>query len=171
MPNSEFLPISDFWKIACVYVLADVRRNRLTSDATDQEIETRITKWLQNAPNRNGGWSERMRRKERWCIYECWKAMPNCSLMLLLFVQKLLLFEEKTVFQCLFALLNSMQCLSVFSPTNFSVWTVKDWQCSNAKCVFYSCTIYVPVMFQFTVKCFFEFDVWLLTDFDWLIFI
>lgn len=123
-----------------VCVLAAVRHNRLTSDVTDQEIETRITKWLQNAPDRNGGRSERMRRKERW------KAMPNCSLMLLLFEQMLLLFEEKTVFQCLFAFLNSMQCFSVFfPPTNFSVWTVKDWQCSNAKCVFYSCTIYVPV--------------------------
>ncbi|XP_049427270.1 uncharacterized protein LOC125885642 [Epinephelus fuscoguttatus] len=46
-------------------VIAAVRRNRLTSDATDQEIENRITKWLQNAPDRNGGRSERMRRKEQ----------------------------------------------------------------------------------------------------------
>lgn len=53
MLNSEFLPI------------VTVQRNHLTSDATDQEIKTRIAKWLQNAAGWIGGQSEPMKRKEQ----------------------------------------------------------------------------------------------------------
>lgn len=130
-----------------VCVSAAVRHNRLTSDATDQEIETRITKWLQNAPDRNGGRSERMRRKERW------KAMPNCSLMLLLFEQMLLLFEEKTVFQCLFAFLNSMQCFSVFFPPQISVFELLKTDSVPMQNVCFTLALFM-FQSQFTVKCF-----------------
>ncbi|XP_038565347.1 vacuolar protein sorting-associated protein VTA1 homolog isoform X2 [Micropterus salmoides] len=46
-------------------VIAAVRRNRLTSGATDQEIDSTIKRWLHLAPDRDGGRRERMRRKER----------------------------------------------------------------------------------------------------------
>ncbi|XP_054912105.1 uncharacterized protein LOC129376524 [Poeciliopsis prolifica] len=42
-----------------------VRRNRLTATATDREIEARITKWLQNAADRNGGRDERRKSRKR----------------------------------------------------------------------------------------------------------
>lgn len=134
----EFLKF--FWKISCACVLAVVRRNPLTSDPTDQEIETRITKWLPNAPDRNSG-GKRTNEKEvmhLWMLKGYAKLFSDIALILLLFEQMLLLFKEKLVF------------------TNFSVWTEKDR--SNAKFLLFfkkSCTIYVPVMFQFTVQCFF----------------
>ncbi|XP_032438834.1 serine/arginine repetitive matrix protein 1-like [Xiphophorus hellerii] len=45
-------------------VTVAVRRNRLTSAATDKEIDVRITKWLQNAADRNGGRNERRKRRK-----------------------------------------------------------------------------------------------------------
>ncbi|XP_026094305.1 uncharacterized protein LOC113066597 isoform X2 [Carassius auratus] len=45
-------------------VLAAVRKNRLTQHATDQEIESTIQRWLQLAPDRDGGRRERLRKKE-----------------------------------------------------------------------------------------------------------
>ncbi|XP_043954449.1 extensin-3 [Gambusia affinis] len=45
-------------------VTVAVRRNRLTSKATDKEIDMKITKWLQNASDRNGGRDERRRRRK-----------------------------------------------------------------------------------------------------------
>ena len=47
-----------------MYVSAAVRGNRLTSGATDQEIDATIKRWLHLAPDRDGGRKERMRRKE-----------------------------------------------------------------------------------------------------------
>ncbi|XP_026112846.1 uncharacterized protein LOC113091492 isoform X7 [Carassius auratus] len=41
-----------------------VRKNRLTQHATDQEIESTIQRWLQLAPDRDGGRRERLRKKE-----------------------------------------------------------------------------------------------------------
>ncbi|XP_051991839.1 uncharacterized protein LOC127650438 [Xyrauchen texanus] len=45
-------------------VIAAVRRNRLTSGATDQEIDSTVKRWLHLAPDRDGGRKERMKRKE-----------------------------------------------------------------------------------------------------------
>ena len=46
-----------------VCVSAAVRRNRLTRDATDQEVEYCITKWLQNSGDREGGRRAREQRQ------------------------------------------------------------------------------------------------------------
>ncbi|XP_019735241.1 uncharacterized protein LOC109521683 isoform X3 [Hippocampus comes] len=46
-------------------VTAAVRRNRLTSWATDKEIDATIQRWLQLASDRDGGRKERMKRKEK----------------------------------------------------------------------------------------------------------
>lgn len=41
-----------------------MRKNRLTQHATDQEIESTIQRWLQLAPDQDGGRRERLRKKE-----------------------------------------------------------------------------------------------------------
>ncbi|XP_065152686.1 uncharacterized protein [Paramisgurnus dabryanus] len=46
-------------------VIAAVRRNHLTSAATEKEIDSNIKRWLYLAPDRDGGRRERMKRKER----------------------------------------------------------------------------------------------------------
>ncbi|XP_067309541.1 serine/arginine repetitive matrix protein 2-like [Pseudorasbora parva] len=46
-------------------VIAAVRRNRLTSAATEKDIDSTIKRWLYLAPDRDGGRRERMKRKER----------------------------------------------------------------------------------------------------------
>uniref|UniRef100_A0A3B3YED7 DUF4806 domain-containing protein n=1 Tax=Poecilia mexicana TaxID=48701 RepID=A0A3B3YED7_9TELE len=43
-------------------VTVAVRRNQLTSMETDRDIDLAITKWLQNASDRNGGRQERRKR-------------------------------------------------------------------------------------------------------------
>ncbi|XP_067251353.1 uncharacterized protein [Chanodichthys erythropterus] len=45
-------------------VIAAVRRNRLTSAATEKDIDSTIKRWLYLAPDRDGGRRERMKRKE-----------------------------------------------------------------------------------------------------------
>ncbi|XP_048010172.1 uncharacterized protein si:dkey-242h9.3 isoform X2 [Megalobrama amblycephala] len=45
-------------------VIAAVRRNRLTSVATEKDIDSTIKRWLYLAPDRDGGRRERMKRKE-----------------------------------------------------------------------------------------------------------
>uniref|UniRef100_A0A8C6T482 DUF4806 domain-containing protein n=1 Tax=Neogobius melanostomus TaxID=47308 RepID=A0A8C6T482_9GOBI len=48
-------------------VIAAVRRNRLTSGATEQEIEGTIKRWLHLAPDRAGGRKARMRSSMNSC--------------------------------------------------------------------------------------------------------
>ncbi|XP_072566840.1 uncharacterized protein [Paramormyrops kingsleyae] len=45
--------------------IAAVRRNRLTSEATEKEIDATIKRWLYLAPDRDGGRKERMKNKVR----------------------------------------------------------------------------------------------------------
>ncbi|XP_026105123.1 uncharacterized protein LOC113076649 isoform X2 [Carassius auratus] len=44
-------------------VIAAVRRNRLTSDATEKDIDSTVKRWLYLAPDRDGGRKERMKSK------------------------------------------------------------------------------------------------------------
>ncbi|GAA6091148.1 uncharacterized protein LOC113643317 [Tachysurus ichikawai] len=44
-------------------VIAAVRRNRLTSEATEKEIDYTVKRWLYLAPDRDGGRKERMKNK------------------------------------------------------------------------------------------------------------
>ncbi|GAA6094693.1 uncharacterized protein LOC113085053 isoform X1 [Tachysurus ichikawai] len=44
-------------------VIAAVRRNRLTSEATEKEIDSTVKRWLYLAPDRDGGRKERMKNK------------------------------------------------------------------------------------------------------------
>ncbi|RXN32924.1 serine arginine repetitive matrix 2-like protein [Labeo rohita] len=46
-------------------VIAAVRRNRLTSEATEKEIDATIKRWIYLAPDRDGGRKERMKNKVR----------------------------------------------------------------------------------------------------------
>ncbi|RXN37564.1 serine arginine repetitive matrix 2-like protein [Labeo rohita] len=46
-------------------VIAAVRRNRLTSEATEKEINATIKRWIYLAPDRDGGRKERMKNKVR----------------------------------------------------------------------------------------------------------
>lgn len=46
-------------------VIAAVRRNRLTSEATEKEIDSTVKRWLYLAPDRDGGRKERMKNKVR----------------------------------------------------------------------------------------------------------
>lgn len=45
-------------------VIAAVRRNRLTSEASEKDIDSTIKRWLYLAPDRDGGRKERQKRKE-----------------------------------------------------------------------------------------------------------
>ncbi|GAA6081362.1 uncharacterized protein LOC113085053 isoform X1 [Tachysurus ichikawai] len=44
-------------------VIVAVRRNRLTSEATEKEIDSTVKRWLYLAPDRDGGRKERMKNK------------------------------------------------------------------------------------------------------------
>lgn len=53
-----------------------MRRNRLTSEASEKDIDSTIKRWLYLAPDRDGGRKERQKRKEnqektslRTCLY------------------------------------------------------------------------------------------------------
>ncbi|KAF7704216.1 hypothetical protein HF521_021288 [Silurus meridionalis] len=45
--------------------MSAVRRNRLTSKATEKEIDSTVKRWLYLAPDRIGGQKERMKNKVR----------------------------------------------------------------------------------------------------------
>lgn len=47
----------------CLCFSAAVRRNRLTSDATEKDIDSTVKRWLYLAPDRDGGRKERMKSK------------------------------------------------------------------------------------------------------------
>lgn len=49
----------------CLCFSAAVRRNRLTSEATEKEIDSTVKRWLYLAPDRDGGRKERMKNKVR----------------------------------------------------------------------------------------------------------
>jgi len=47
-----------------VYLSAAVRRNRMTNDATDADIQRQIVRFMHGAQDRDGGRRARQKRKE-----------------------------------------------------------------------------------------------------------